>query len=161
MRKLLLVCVLSLPCTSIAQNNSSSWTNLSSLPSGKKIQIVDTSSKKYSATFINASDASIAFVPKNSAQQQTLQSAEVRTVKVSSGKRRLINTLVVGGIGAGIGAVVFAAQDSGCTPGPTQWCIFSLTRGQAAGIGAVFGAVPGMAIGAFLPARTTVYSVSK
>lgn len=155
MRKyLLLLSILSLPCISIAQANSNSWTNLNSLQTGKKIQIIDTSSKKYSGTLINVSDASIAFVPKDSAQQ-TLQRSEVRTVKVSSGKRRMINTLVVGGIGAGIGAAVFAATNGGCsTPG---WCFVS--RGEAAGIGAVLGAVPGVAIGALLPARDTVYNV--
>jgi hypothetical protein len=156
MRKLIvLLSVLSLPCVSTAQNNSDAWTNLSSLSPGKKIQILDTSSRKHSGDFINATDASIAFT--ESSHQQSLQKSDIRTVKVNSNKRRTLNALLIGAAGAGIGAGIGAAVHKGC-PSSQTFCLDIGGRGLAAGIGAAIGGVGGITIGALLPAHTTIYN---
>ena len=47
MRKVLfLICTLGIPCGAWAQTNQSSWTNLSALRTGQKIQVVEMNSKK-------------------------------------------------------------------------------------------------------------------
>ena len=152
----LLLVVLSLPCVSLAQTTPTPWTNLNSLHSGQKIQIIDTASKKHSGTFINASDASIAFA-KNSGQQN-MQKPDVRTVKLMQNKHRLRNSLIVGAVGAGIGAGIGAALHQGCSP--QSFCFDIVSKPMLAGIGAVAGGIGGLAVGALLPSHQTIYDIS-
>jgi hypothetical protein len=55
-----LICILGITCASWAQTDQASWTNLSALQAGQKIQIVDANSKKHSGIFVNVSDTGIA-----------------------------------------------------------------------------------------------------
>ena len=136
-KTLLLLAVLSLPCLSPAQANPTLWTNLNSLHSGQKIQIIDTASKKYSGTFINASDASIAFAQTSG--QENLQRPDIRTVKLMQNKHRLRNSLIIGAAGAGIGAGIGAALHKGCAS--QSFCLDIGGRALPAGIGAVIGGI--------------------
>ncbi len=157
MRKFhLLLAVLSLPCVSLAQANPTAWTNLNSLHSGQKVQIVDTASKKYSGTFINASDASIAF--SQTSGQQNLQKPEVRSVKLMQNKHRLRNSLIIGAVGAGIGAGIGAAVHKGCAP--NTFCLDIGGKAIPAGIGAVIGGIGGLTVGALLPSHETIYNIA-
>jgi hypothetical protein len=157
MQKILaLPAVLSLPCISLAQANPTLWTNLNSLQSGQKIQIIDTASKKYSGTFINASDASIAFA--QSSGQESLPRSEIRTVKLMQNKHRLRNSLIVGAVGAGVGAGIGAALHKGCSS--QSFCLDVGGKALPAGIGAAVGGIGGLTTGALLPDHQTIYNVS-
>ena len=153
---LLLLVVLSLPCVSLAQANPTAWTNLNSLHSGQKIQIIDTASKKYSGTFINVSDASIAFAETSG--QQNLLKPDVRTVKLMQNKHRLRNSLIIGAVGAGIGAGIGAATHKGCSS--QSFCLDIGGKALPAGIGAVIGGIGGLTVGALLPSHETIYNIT-
>jgi hypothetical protein len=151
MRKgLLLICVLGLPCVSWAQTNRASWTNLSVLQAGQKIQIVDVNSKKHSGTFINVSDTAISY--QEAASEQTIPKQDVGSVKLMENRHRLRNVLVGGAVGAGAGAGIGAAswENRG----------FLGSRGVGAGVGAVIGFVGGAIVGALLPNHKMIYSVN-
>jgi hypothetical protein len=152
----LLFVVLSLPCVSLAQANPTAWTNLNSLHSGQKIQVIDTASKKYSGTFINASDASLAFAQTSG--KQNLQKSDIRTVKLMQNKHRLRNSLIIGAVGAGIGAGIGAAVHKGCAP--NTFCFDIGGKALPAGIGAVIGGAGGLTVGALLPSHQTIYDVT-
>ena len=130
--------------------------NLNSLHAGQKIQIIDTASKKYSGTFINASDASIAFTQTSG--QQNLQKPDVRTVKLMQNKHRLRNSLIIGAVGAGIGAGIGAAAHKGCSS--QSFCLDIGGKAIPAGIGAVIGGIGGLTLGALLPSHETIYNVT-
>jgi hypothetical protein len=157
MRKFpLLFAVLSLPCVSLAQSNTTLWSNLNSLHSGQKIQITDTASKKYSGTFINASDASLAFT--HTSGQENLQKTNIRTVKLMQNKHRLRNTLILGAAGAGIGAGIGLATHKGCSS--QSFCLDIGGKALPTGIGAVIGGIGGLTVGALLPSHETIYDIS-
>lgn len=156
MQKLLLLfgaLVLS-SCAGLAQSAPSSWSRLSSLQPGQTVQVVDTSSKKYSGTFVSASDTAMTI--QESSSQQSIQRSDVRSVKsVQSGQsNRARNIALFGAIGAGAGAGIGTGVGaSGC---------FGCRKAKSAGIGAGLGAIVGVAVGAVLPARksTLVYKAS-
>jgi hypothetical protein len=157
MRKiLLLLAVLRLPCFLLAQANPTAWTNLNSLHSGQKIQIIDAASKKYSGAFINVSDASLAFTQTSG--QEKLQKPDVRTVKLMQNKHRLRNSLILGAVGAGIGAGIGAALHKGCSS--QSFCLDIGGKALPAGIGAVIGGIGGLTVGALLPSHQTIYDIS-
>ena len=151
MRKaLFVICVLALPCISLAQTNQASWAILSGLQAGQSIEILDTSSKKHSGTFVSVSDTAISY--RVAAGEQSIQKPEVRSVKLMQNKHRLRNTLIGAGIGAGAGAAVAAAgwENHGYLGG----------KGAGAAVGAVIGGVAGAVVGALLPSHGTVYNAS-
>jgi hypothetical protein len=155
MRKtLFLVCVLAVPCASWGQGDQTSWTNLSTLRPGQKIQVVETNSKKHSGTFVSFSEAAIVY--EDTAGGQTIPRQDVRRVKLMENKHRLRNALIGGAVGAGVGAGIGAAK-SECS-GPD--CINVIGRGTVAAIGATVGAAVGAVVGAFLPSHHTIYSVN-
>ena len=82
------------------------WTNLSKLKPGQKIQIVEKDAKKHSGTFLALSETAITFTEGTS--ERSIQKADVRSVKLQN-KRRLRNTLIGTGLGAGTGAALGAA----------------------------------------------------
>src|SRR6266436_5945634 len=85
MRKsLLLICVLGLSCVSWAQTNRASWSNLSGLQAGQKIQIVDMNSKKHSGAFVSVSGTALSY--QDSPGEQTIQKQDVRSVKLMKNK---------------------------------------------------------------------------
>jgi hypothetical protein len=67
-------------------------------------------------TFVSVSDAAISY--QQTAGEQTTQKQDVRSVKLMKTKHRLLNTAVLGGVGAGIGAGVGAGlyHEHPCPP---------------------------------------------
>src|SRR5579862_2443263 len=114
-----LVCILAIHFVALAEKKQSSWETLSGLQTGQSIQVVDSSSKKHSGTFISASDTVISL--RTTIGEQSIQKQDVRLVLLMANKRRARNTLVGGAIGgavgAGVGAIIGAASHKGCAPG--------------------------------------------
>jgi hypothetical protein len=147
MRKLVvLICVLGVPCASLAQSNSASWDNLKALQAGEKIQVAQIKLNTVSGPFVSVSDAAISVEVEGG--PQTIQRQEVRSVRLARHGHRLRNSLIGGGVGAGMGA----ATDKLCQP-----CFFSISRGTVAEVFAVGGFAIGAAIGALLPSDVTIY----
>src|SRR5580704_3557116 len=143
MRKLwILACALALPCVASAQ-----WDNLKELHAGQKIQVAEVNLKKDSGTFLSVSDQTISLQGKSG--QQTIQRADVASVKLVENKHRLRNALIGGAVGAGAGAGISAAawEPHGYVGG----------RGTGAAVGAAIGAVGGAVVGALWPSRETIY----
>ena len=108
MRKLLsCICILGISYSSFAQTGQSSWTNLSGLKVGQKIQVVESSSKKSSGTFLAVSDSAISL--KDASGEMSIQKSDVRSVKLLT-QRRLRNILIGLGVGAGAGAAIGAGE---------------------------------------------------
>ena len=145
-----LICILGITCASWAQTDQASWTNLSALQAGQKIQIVDANSKKHSGIFVNVSDTAISY--QETTGEKTIQKQDVRSIKLMENKHRLRNTLIVGVVGAGVGAGITAAswENRG----------FLGSKGVGAEVGAVIGFVGGAVVGALLPSHKMIYSVN-
>jgi hypothetical protein len=153
---LLLVCVFGMSSASQAQSDKAPWTNLSTLQTGQKIQIVDGSSKKHSGTFLNASDTAVQY--HDNAGDQSIPKQDLRRVKLMENRHRLRHTVIGAGVGAGVGAVIGAAANHPCM---SNFCVgANITRGDTAGIGALVGFLAGAAIGALIPTHSTIYSVN-
>jgi hypothetical protein len=147
---LLLICVFGVSCAAWAQTDQASWTNLSTLSPGQKIQIVEMNSKKHSGTFVNFSETALSY--QDTAGGQTIQKQEVRHVKLLENKHHLRNTLIGAVVGAGAGAGIGAGswENRGYVGG----------KGVGAAVGAGIGFAVGAVIGVLLPSHHTVYSVS-
>ena len=104
---LFLIFFSAIPCALLAQANQASWSDLSGLRPGQRIEVADTSSKKYSGSFLNVSDTAIS-TQGNASEQTTLRS-QVRSVRLMESSHRLRNALIGAGIGAGAGAGITAA----------------------------------------------------
>lgn len=152
MRKIfLLICVIGIPCATWAQPGQASWTNLSGLRAGQKIEVVGADAKKHSGTFVSASDTAITF--NEATGEQTLQKKDVRIVKLMENHHRLRNALIGAGVGAGAGAGIGAGiGDSGSK-------VFKFP-GTDAAIFAIVGLGAGAAVGALLPCHGTIYNVN-
>lgn len=152
--KLLLTCVLSTCCASMAEYNPGSWANLNKLHAGQRIQIIEVGAKRHSGTFVSVSDSAISIkegAGKDASGDESFQMKDVRSVRVSGNNRRLRNTLIGTAVGVGAGAGVGAAawERRGFLGG----------RGDGALVGAVIGGVLGTVIGVFMPTYNTVYSI--
>src|SRR5580658_3530822 len=108
-----LICILGIACAACAQGNKDSWTNLSVLHPGQKIQIVEMNSKKHSGTFVSFSEAAILY--EDNAGGQTIPRPQIRRVKLMENRHRLRNILIGGLVGAGVGAAIGAGAFHGCT----------------------------------------------
>jgi hypothetical protein len=150
-----------MPCVSLAQATKSTWTNLSALQPGQKIQVVEMNSKKDSGIFSMVTKAAITLQRKSG--EQTIQRQDVRIVRLMKNNHRLRHTLIGAGIGAGLGAGIGAASYHPCTPPPNSFvgCIFDLTRGQQAGVFGIIGFFSGMVTGALWPTHEIVYRVAE
>jgi hypothetical protein len=149
MRKIaFLLCILAFPPISFAQSKQASWSNLSRLQAGQKIQVVGTDSKKHTGTFASFTDTSISY--HDAAGDQTIDKLNVSSVKLLEIKHRVRNSL----IGAGVGVAAGTGIGVGVHKGDTL--------GEAAGgvIGAIIGLASGAVVGALLPTHDTVYDVS-
>ena len=157
MRKIfLLLFVLGLSCAAFAQTDLASWSDLSGLRAGQRIQVADTSAKKHSGNFVSFSDTAISYRETNG--QQSIPKQEVLSVKLTEHKHRLRNTLIVTGVGAGVGAGLGAALHKGCSS--QSFCLDIGGAALPAGIGAVLGGVGGAVVGFLLPSHSTIYRVS-
>jgi outer membrane lipoprotein SlyB len=149
MRKILfLLCIFGLSYVSAAQNNPA-WSSLTSLHADQKIQIVDTTAKKHSGTFVSVSDNAITY--SEATGEHSIQKQDVRSVRLVEHQRRARHTLIGAGIGAGAGAAITAAgwESNGFLGG----------KGAGAAVGAVIGGISGAVVGALLPTHSTIYNV--
>ena len=144
-----------IPCALLAQANQASWSDLSGLQPGQRIQVVEMTSKKHSGNFVSISDTAISYREANG--QQSIPKQEVLSVKLLQHKHRLRNTLIVAGVGAGVGAGIGAALHKPCS---SQTFCLDIGAALPAGIGAVLGGVGGAVVGILLPSHTTIYQVS-
>jgi hypothetical protein len=142
-KRLVLICVLGMPCASWAQGNPASWENLNTLQTGEKIQVLEMNSKKVSGTFLNVSDGAISLQEK--ASQEMVQRQNVRSVKLRKPQHRFRNTLIGAAVGAGVVAGVSAAHSE------RSW------RPVAAVIGGAVGLLGGAVVGALVPSHKTIY----
>ena len=159
MRKLLFLgCLLGLPGVSLAQLHQASWASLSVLHSGQKIQIIDSASKKHSATFSSLSETAISFT--ENASEKSIQKEDIRSVKLMENKHRLRYTLLVAAAGTGVGAAIGAATyNQSCSP-QSFICLAGLgPRTLPAEVGAVIGGIGGAFVGALLPSHSTIYDI--
>ena len=147
---LFLIWTLGIPFTLLAQKDQTSWANLNVLQLGHKIEVLDTSSKKYSGTLVRVSDSAITF--NNKAGEQDIAKQNVRRVKLMENKHRLRNTLIGAGVGAGIAAVgnVAAWDPHG---------FLSASEADATAGSAIFGALIGAIVGVFVPSHLTIYNI--
>jgi hypothetical protein len=154
-RILFLICVVGISCASWAQGDQS-WTNLSTLYPGQKIQVVEMNSKKHSGAFVSFTETAITF--QETAGGQTIQRPDVRKVKLIGNKHRLRNAIIGGAVGAGVGAAIGAATYQPCSA--PSLCLPSIGRAGKAGIGLSIGLPVGVLVGALLPSHHTVYSAN-
>jgi hypothetical protein len=147
---LLLIFFSAIPCALGAQANQASWSDLNALRAGQRIEVADTSAKKYSGAFLNVSDTAIS--TKGNANEQTILRSQVRSVRLMEGSHRLRNTLIGAAIGAGAGGGITAAA----------WEQHGFAGGKPAGaaVGAIIGGIAGAVVGVLLPSHKTIYRVS-
>jgi hypothetical protein len=151
-----LLFVLGLSCTAFAQKDKASWADLSGLRPGQKIQVVEMNSKQHSGYFVSASDTAISY--RETTDEHSIQKQDVSRVKLPENKHRLRNTLIVAGVGVGVGAAIGAASYKPCST--SSFCLNIGGRALPTGIGAVLGGVGGAVVGVLLPSHRTVYQVS-
>jgi hypothetical protein len=149
------MCILALPSISFAQSKQASWSNLTGLHSGQKIQIIGTDSKKLSGTFVSFSDTAISFHAASG--DQTIQKLNITNVKLMENHHRLRNTAIGAGVGGGVGAGIGAAAGSCSTK--NLGC-FPNSRAIGAGIFGIIGLLGGAVVGALLPSHVTMYDVT-
>jgi hypothetical protein len=145
-----------IPCTLLAQAKQASWSNLSGLRPGQRIQVVEMTSKKHSGSFVSLSDTAISY--RETKAQQSIPKQEVLSVKLMEHKHRLRNTLIVAGVGAGVGAGIGAAFNKPCSS--QSFCLDVGGAALPAAGGALLGSVGGAVVGIFLPSHSTIYRVS-
>jgi hypothetical protein len=152
----LLLFVFGLSCPALSATDRTSWANLSGLQPGQKIQVIAMTSKKHTGNFVGISDAAISYRETNA--ERTIPKQEVLSVKLLKNKHRLRNALIVGGVGAALGAAVGVAGHKSCSP--QSFCLDIGGAALPAAGGAVLGGVGGAVVGILLPSHTTIYHVS-
>jgi hypothetical protein len=152
----LLLLVHGLTCAAFAQTDQASWSNLSGLRPGQKIQVVSMPSKKHSGNFVSVSDTAISYT--ETAGEHSIPRQDVLSVKLMENKHRLRNTIIVAGVGAGVGAGIGAALHKSCSS--QSFCLDIGGAALPAGVGAVIGGVGGAVVGVLLPSHRTIYHVS-
>jgi hypothetical protein len=145
-----LICILGIAGASWAQGNKASWTNLSAVHPGQKIQVEEMNSKKHSGTFVNFTETAILY--QDDAGGQTIPRQDIRRVKLMENKHRLRNALIGGVVGAAAGAGIGAGswENNGFLGG----------KGVGAAVGATIGFAAGTVVGVFVPGHHTVYSAN-
>lgn len=153
MRRLLIVtCLLGMAPVSWAGTNRGSWEGLESLRAGQKIEVVETSLKKHSGTFLTVSDEAIQL--REGATDEAIKKENVMRVTSLENSHHARNALIFGAVGAGVGAGIGAAAYHSCTA--QSFCIVD-ARGITTGVGAVIGLAGGAVVGAVLPSHDTIY----
>ncbi|MGC1962577.1 MAG: hypothetical protein WA676_07575 [Candidatus Sulfotelmatobacter sp.] len=145
-----LICILGMSCALWAQGDQASWTNLSVLHPGQKIQIVEMNSHKHSGTFVSFSETAILY--QDNAGGQTIPRQDVHRVRLMENKHHLRNALIGGVVGAGAGAGIGAGswENNGFVGG----------KGVGAAVGATIGFAAGTVVGVLLPGHHTIYRVN-
>jgi hypothetical protein len=146
----ILLCVAATPVVTFAQSAQSSWSNLSTLQAGQKIQVTGADSKTHSGIFVSATDSGLSL--QEAGGEQTMQRPDVRSVKLMENRHRLRNALIGAAVGAGAGA--------GITAGTWENHGFLGDKGTGAAVGAVIGAAAGAVVGAIWPSHKTIFRVN-
>ena len=135
-------------CASASVEGQNSWSSLSGLKPGQKIQIIEMNSKKHSGIFLSASESAITFTEGSA--EKSIPKTGVRSVKLQS-RRRMRNILI--GVGTGFGACAGIGAAYGSSDG---------AKGVAYGVGVLggVGALIGAPIGALIPVQDSVYNVN-
>jgi hypothetical protein len=154
--RLIVLCILGASCVAWSQHKPDTWENLNSLHTGQKILVFESNSKKISGEFQSVSETAISVEVGGGVQE--IQREEVRSVKLRS-SHRLRNALIIAGIGGGVGAGIGAATFHSC--GNEFLCIQPGGRALPAGIFGLTGALGGAAVGALLPAHSTIYKAGR
>jgi hypothetical protein len=132
-----------------AQNAKDSWSNLNTLKSGQRIEVIESSMKRHQGQFVTFTDDILSVQEKGS--EIAIKREDIVRVSIASAPRRgehaLIGLVVGGGIGAGIGALA-GSRSSG---------LFGSERGIGALVGIAIGGPSGALVGAVVPASTIVY----
>jgi hypothetical protein len=143
----LLLLVRGLSCAAFVQTDRASWANLSGLRAGQKIQVVGMPSKKHSGNFVSVSDTAISY--RETTGEHSIPRPDVLSVKLMENRHRLRNTIIVAGVGAGVGAVISAALHKPCSS--QSFCLDIGGAALPAGVGAVLGGVGAPSLGFFCP----------
>ena len=152
------ICISGLPFRASAQSVKSSWTNLSVLEPGQKIQVTLTSSKKEVGTFSSVTPGSLTIQAQSGLK--TLQRQDIRIVRTMKNNHRLRNTLIGAGFGAGVGTALGAATFRPCTGTPgffLSGCIGGFSRSAQAGIFGIAGLLGGATVGVLWPTHEIIY----
>ena len=132
----------------LGQSPEHSWSNLSQLRAGQKIEVVDFKLKNVTGRFVSFSEDTVSLVAGS--VRLSISQPDVLSVKKQGASHRKRNALIGLGIGAGIamavGAVKLGANHE--TGEPPAFV-------TVAPIGVVLGAVVGVALP---PGQATVYS---
>ena len=89
-----------------------------------------------------------------------VRTADVRSVKRMRTKRRLLNTVLLGGVGVGAGIGAATYHDNPCPP-TAFVCLNGIGgRGLPTALGAAIGLVRGAIVGALLPNHEIIYRVN-
>jgi len=156
MRKsLFVICLCGVSCAVHAQRNLLNWENLAALHAGDKIQVRETGSKKVTGTFAGFSDGAITLQSERTSQ--SIQKQDVVSIRLMKNRHRLLNSMVLGGVGAGAGAGIGAAQHQGCSA--QSFCLDFGGRTWPALIGGAIGLLGGGITGALLPSHETIYTL--
>jgi hypothetical protein len=126
-----------------AQSPEPGWNSVQALAAGAEVR-VKLDSRTIRGQIQNVTGDALTL---NSAKgQEAFTRQEVLSLSVKKKGHRGRDTLIGLGAGAAVGLVVGAVSDKQCT----GWCVFEISRGEAAAIGAIlFGAI-GTAVGALI-----------
>ncbi|MBV9180814.1 MAG: hypothetical protein JO356_05830 [Acidobacteria bacterium] len=147
-----------------AQSDHTEWNSLSQLAPGEQIRLIDRHHNKHSGSFSSFTNESI--VVHARIGDDVIARDNVLQISRSRRWRRLHTVVVAGGLGAGVGAIIGYASNSGCTTRPQGGfgsnCVgYVLSKGQSAGLGAALGFLAGAAAGAVVPVRQTIYRAER
>ena len=126
-------------------NPNDNFKALNSLHAGQKVEVVETSLKKHTGTFMMVSEEAIQL--REATTDVAVRRENVLRVTLLEKSHRLRNILIFGGAGCGVGAGIGAATVSSAYHG----------KQIAAAFGGVIGLLGGIGVGAAWPAHPTVY----
>ena len=128
-------------------NPNDNFKALNGLHAGQKVEVVETSLKKHTGTFMMVSEEAIQL--REATTDVAVRRENVLRVTLLEKSHRLRNILIFGGAGCGVGAGIGAAAASsdGIVSG----------KPIAAAFGGVIGLLGGFGVGAAWPAHPTVY----
>ena len=141
----LVVSLLLSPATVAAQDQTNSWSRVSSLAGGTKLSVKLKTGKTINGEFRTASDTTLSLTAKNAPLE--VKRDEIATIHEVTKKSAAKATLIGTGVGAGAGALAGAISDAANDDG------FEAFDDAAIGVIAVAGAGVGALVG-FLVGRS-------
>jgi hypothetical protein len=128
------------------------------LRQGVRIEVRPVNGKPQTGTLMSLRNDSLLYAPDGAQVRATsaggaasLAFADVKSVRVSRGRNVLLGVLTKGligtGIGAGAGAILFAATYSEPQSSGGWGCLMICSRGATAAVGGVLGGAVGLVVG--------------